>query len=112
MRTYFFPRLVVATLAAAILITPLPASAVRLDFGAFGSMFESSWGSIAGWTGELLQHLWAREGISIDPLGRPEAVPGMAPEGVRHLWADEGISIDPLGRQAPAPAATTGDDRQ
>ncbi len=108
MRTKFFHRLVPATLAAAILIAPLPASAAPRNFGAFGSMFESSWGSIVDWTGALLRHLWAEEGVSIDPFGRP----AVAPEGARHLWAEEGASCDPLGRPAAEPAATADDDRQ
>ena len=45
-------------------------------------------------------------------FGRPETVLAVTPEGGRHLWAEEGASFDPLGRPAPAPAATADDGRQ
>jgi hypothetical protein len=98
------PRhLVPVTLAAAILIAPLPAAAAPRDFG---------WGALVGWASGLLRHLWAEEGVSIDPLGRPEPVPFVTPEGGRHLWAEEGASCDPLGRPACASGITREDGRQ
>ncbi len=75
MRTKFSRLLVLATVAATLLMTPLPASAAPWG-GAFGSVLESSWGSIVGWAGQLLNLIWAEEGGSFDPLGRP--VPGAA----------------------------------
>jgi hypothetical protein len=89
MRSKLSRYLVPATLVAAILIAPLPATAAPRDFG---------WGAVVGWASGLLRHLWAEEGGSLDPLGRPESVPFANPEGARHLWAEEGISIDPLGQ--------------
>jgi hypothetical protein len=79
---FSLPRhLVPATLAVAILIAPLPASAVPArEALAPSATFES----VVAWVGGLLRHLWAEEGGSLDPLGRP----------------------------APAPAATTDDGRQ
>ncbi len=104
MRSKLSRLLVFAILAVAILIAPLPASAAP----ASGATFES----VVAWVGGLLHHLWAEEGISIDPLGRPETVPALTPEGGRHLWAEEGVSIDPFGLTAPAPAATAEGGRQ
>ena len=66
------PRyLVPATLAVAILIAPLPASAATRDF---------DWGAVVGWASGLLRHLWAEEGASCDPLGRPACASGVAQE--------------------------------
>ncbi len=75
MRSKLSRLLVLATVAAALLMTPIPASAAPWG-GAFGSVLESSWGAITGWAGGLLQLLWAEEGGSFDPLGRP--IPGAA----------------------------------
>ncbi len=92
------------TLAVALLIAPLPATAAPRDFG---------WGAVASWASGLLRHLWAEEGVSIDPLGRPESVPVRTPEDIRHLWAEEGASCDPLGRPtACASGMTLEDSRQ
>jgi len=99
-------RLVLATLAAALLTAPLPASAASRDFG---SMFESSWGSIVGWTGAVLRHLWAEKGGSIDPAAQPAGTVPAAADG-RHLWAEEGASCDPLGRPAACASGLTLED--
>lgn len=104
MRSKLSRHLVFAILAATLLVAPLPASAVS----GRGATLES----VVSWLGGLLRHLWAEEGVSIDPWGRPETVPGVTPEGGRHLWAEEGVSIDPLGLAAPAPAATGEHGRQ
>ena len=102
MRSKLFRHLVPVTLAAAILIAPLPASAAPRDFG---------WGAVVGWASGLLRNLWAEEGGSFDPLGRPESVPVRTPEDIRHLWAEEGASCDPLGRPAACASGMTLEDR-
>jgi hypothetical protein len=99
------PRyLVPATLAVAILIAPLPASAAPRDFG---------WGAVVGWANGLLRHLWAEEGVSIDPYGRPAATaPAANANDGRHLWAEEGASCDPLGRPAACVSGMTPEDNR
>jgi len=75
------PRhLVPATLAVAILIAPLPASAVPAREALAPS---ATLESVVAWVGGLLRHLWAEEGGSFDPLGRPDPVPAADQEGGR-----------------------------
>lgn len=103
------PRfLVFSLLATALLIGPVPAAAA--PWGP-GSIVESGWGAVVGWTGNLLRLLWAEEGGSFDPLGLGGTPPASPADGGRHLWAEEGGSFDPLGRTTPPPAAT-GPERQ
>lgn len=101
------PRFFVpALLVAAFLIAPLPAAAA--PWGS-GSIFESGWRTVVGWTGNLLRLLWAEEGGSFDPLGLAGTAPMSPADAGRHLWAEEGVSIDPLGRTSPPPAAASPD---
>lgn len=105
MRFNFSRPIVLATLAAALLIAPLPASAAPAP--ALGATFDS----VFAWAGGLLRHLWAEEGISIDPLGRPAGTaPAATAENGRHLWAEEGASCDPLGRPAACASGMTLED--
>ena len=98
------PRVFVsALLVAAFLVAPLPAAAA--PWGS-GSIFESGWGTVVGWTGNLLRLLWAEEGGTFDPLGLAGTAPMSPADAGRHLWAEEGGSFDPLGRTTPPPAAT------
>ncbi|HEV7671169.1 MAG TPA: hypothetical protein VGS22_21850 [Thermoanaerobaculia bacterium] len=103
MRSKLSRHLVPATLAAAILIAPLPASAAPREFG---------WEAVVGWANGLLRHLWAEEGASFDPLGRPEVVSARTPQHVRQIWAQEGASCDPLGRPAACASGMTLEDRR
>ncbi len=84
MRSNFSRRLVPAALAVALLAAPFPASAVPAPREAPAPSLGATFEEVVAWAGDLL----------------------------RHLWAEEGVSIDPWGRQAPAPAASADDGRQ
>lgn len=72
MRSKLSRHLVPVTLAAVILIAPLPASAVPTREALAPS---AAFQSVVAWVGGLLRHLWAEEGGSFDPLGRPTPAP-------------------------------------
>ncbi len=65
-------RSLVAVVFAGLLVAPLPASALSISRG-FPSLVGTGWGSFVSWAGGVLRHLFAEEGGSFDPLGRPLA---------------------------------------
>ena len=87
-------RLVVVVSARRPLIGAVPASAAPVAAGACSPSF-----SPLDW----IRPLWAEEGTSINPWGRPApADDGIAPPGAsRGLWAETGSEINPWGSPAP-----------
>ncbi len=84
MRSKLSRHIVLATVAAAILIAPLSASAAPearepKPEVSLGAAFEA----LVTWTSDLLRLLWAEEGASIDPLGRPGTATAAADDGGR-----------------------------
>ncbi len=90
-RTY--RRLVVVSLAA-LLLGALPAAAAPATAW---SLFESF--SPFDW----IRGLWAEEGASAVPGGRPSPAGGgtASPGAPRAIWAQTGSSISPWGQPAP-----------
>ncbi len=82
----FAVRFVLPVLLAFAFATPTHA----LDPGDFFSLLRNA-----------LRFLWANEGSSLDPSGRPAPGPS---EGSRWIWESTGSSIDPNGEPVSVPS--------